>query len=550
MLTRAYKLTRARIRTAALLVTVCGLTVASIGVAMADNAPSTQLSIDTCPALYALGVQGTGESSPDAAVSTDTGMLSAVFRPMLADASDAGLVDRAYVPYEASFGGAVASSLTPYSQSVDDGLTRLESMAKQVVDRCPNTRLALAGYSQGAHVVSLFAQKVGASKGAVTADKVAGVALFGDPTRNSGSSLFPGAAGKTAPDAAPGTQGTAVAALTTPMSPDQPATGAGIGTDKQISTSFGTLAGRVASFCTSGDLACDAPTDSPLVRTVANLASQVELSGGDPIASLKSIVDAVAYTSIKTFTSVVNNDISGTTVTDLSISSQKSISERIADASNPATSVNLPGALQALVKIGTIAFNSVIAVVKNVLTVNNIAEIATAGLANPLAGLAVLGTKVVSAVVDLVPPTTISKLTGQAYTAIVKNVTDNKDLLDITTWARYWNTAQKHDYTHAQGAGFGDSPAQYAGAWFAALAHDLASTKSPGDVPRGGSDKPSSGLDFGPTTTAPTTTSNGQFPLGGEQSGATTSAPPLTTTSAPELGGFIVVPTSQPQVLK
>ncbi|MEV6768711.1 cutinase family protein [Nocardia sp. NPDC051030] len=543
-------LTRARIRNSALITTVCALTVVTVGVSWADT-PSTQLSIDKCPALFALGVQGTGESSPDAAITTDTGMLSAVFRPMMAGATDDGLVDRAYVPYEASFGGATSVSVTPYAQSVDDGLTRLKSMAKQVADRCPSTRLALAGYSQGAHVVSKFAQEVGAGKGVVPADKVAAVALFGDPTRNTGESLFPGTKDKTAPDAAPGTSGTAVAALTAPMAPDQLATGQGIGMDDKTKTDFGKLVGRVASFCTTGDLACDAPTGSPIVRAVANLASQVELSGADPIASLKSIVEALAFTSIKTFTSVVNNDISGTTVTDLSIAPQKSISERIAEASNPTTQVDLPAALQALVKIGTIAFNSVVAVVKNVLTATNIAEIATAGLANPLAGLAVLGTKVVSAVADLVPPTTISKLTTQAFTAVTTNITDNKDLLDVTTWTRYWNTAQKHDYTHAQGAGFGDSdsPATYAGNWFAAVAHDLAGSAQPGSTPRGGSDKPSSGLDFAPTSTAPTTVApNGQFPLGDSQAVTTSISPTLTTSGAPTGGLSIVIPSPEPQV--
>ncbi|MRH92907.1 cutinase family protein [Nocardia sp. SYP-A9097] len=563
------------VRKLLLIITTAGLfTAVAIGGAGAGP-PDTSLSLESCPALFALGIQGTGESSPDAAVTTDTGMLSTVFRPMMSEASDAGLVDRAYVPYESSFGGVVISDKTTYSQSVSNGLDRLRSMAKQVADRCPNTRIAVAGYSQGAHVASLFAQEVAAGKGVVPADKVAAVALFGDPTRTAGAAMFPGKPGQKEPDPAPGTGGTEVAKLPPPPQSDTPPKGSGMGTAANIgnvstistvsattgtngtAVNFGSLSGRVASFCADGDLACDAPDNAPLLKAVANIAGQVQISGGDPIASLKSIAEALAFTSIKTFTSVVNNDISGKSITDLSIQPQKSLSQRVADAADPNTALNLPGALQALAKVGTIAFNSVVAVVKSVLTATNIAEIAAAGLANPIAGLALLGTKLVGAVAELVPPTTISNLTTQAFSALVQNVTDNKDLLDVTTWVRYWNTAAKHDYTHAQGGGFGDSPTQFVGTWFAALAHDLSSVSKPGAVPVGGSDKPSGGFDFAPTSTVTTSAvPGGQFPLGTGGSGGTTtsgSAPVIAiapTSAAAPTSGAPLIPDLQPQATR
>ncbi|WP_433672530.1 cutinase family protein [Nocardia sp. CA-136227] len=537
-------------RSAALLTAaVCVVGTAAAGPGVFDLAvahggpPDTTVPIDKCPALYALGIQGTGESSPDAAVTTDTGMLSEVFRPMMADAGDE-LVDRAYVPYEASFGGVVAVSKTTYSQSVTGGLERLRSMAKQITDRCPNTRLAIAGYSQGAHVASVFAQEVGAGKGTVAAEKVAAVALFGDPNRNANAPLFPGKPDQKLPTAAPGTDGKTVAGLGDPPA-TKTASGAGIAPDSGTLENFGSLVGRVAEFCTEGDLACDTPVGAPLVRTVANIAGQVELSAGDPIGSLKSIAEALAFTSIKTATSVVNKDVSGTSLTDMSYQPQKSISQRIADASNPNTQVDIPGAFQALLKVGTIAINSIVAVVKDILTPGNIAEIATAGLANPIAGLAVFGAKLVGAAANLVPPTTISRLTTQAFSAVTQNVTDNKDLLDITTWVRYWDTAQKHDYTHAQGAGFGASPTDWVGRWFAAVAHDLSGAATPGATPRGGSDKPSVGMDFAGTTTATTTVApGGQFPLGGAtttpSNGAATTLPSGVLTTTPSSGAPLI----------
>ncbi|MGV9836438.1 cutinase family protein [Nocardia niigatensis] len=511
---------------------VCVVATAAVGLAR-GGPPDTTVPIDKCPALFALGVQGTGESSPDAAVTTDTGMLSEVFRPMMAAASDAGLVDRAYVPYEASFGGAVSISTTTYAQSVSGGLDRLRSMAKQVTDRCPNTKLAIAGYSQGAHVASQFAQEVGAGKGTVPAERIAAVALFGDPNRNANAPLFPGKPDQKLPTAAPGTDGKSVAALGDPPA-TKTASGAGIAPDSATLENFGSLVGRVAEFCTEGDLACDTPVGAPLVRTVANIAGQTEISAGDPIGSLKSIAEALAFTSIKTATTVVNNDVSGNSLTDLSYQPQKSISQRIADASNPSTQVDIPGAFQALLKVGTIAINSIVAVAKNILTAANITEIATAGLANPLAGLAVFGAKLVGAVTTLVPPTTISRLTTQAFTAVTQNVTDNKDLLDITTWVRYWDTAQKHDYTHAQGAGFGESPTDWVGQWFAAVAHDMSGSATPGAIPSGGSDKPTLGMDFAGTSTTPTSVApNGQFPLGGGTGTPGSGVPVLTFSSGP-----------------
>lgn len=207
--------------------------VATAGTAVAEPSdsagPTTNIAIGTCPALYALGIQGTGESSPDAAPTTDTGMLSTVFMPMLAKA-DPSLVDRAYVPYESGFGGATAGGTVSYAESVIGGLLRLRSMARDVAARCTETRFAIVGYSQGAHVASMFAQEVGQGHGVIPPEKVAAVALFADPTRNPGAPLFPGSPGKATPDPAPGTSGDGVGSIA--ALPQEPASGGGIGPER------------------------------------------------------------------------------------------------------------------------------------------------------------------------------------------------------------------------------------------------------------------------------------------------------------------------------
>ncbi|MBC7299628.1 MAG: cutinase family protein [Nocardia sp.] len=534
--------------------TLIALTVASLsvtaGVAGAQDAtpttPSTQVSIAACPALYALGIQGTGESSPDAAPSTDTGMLSTVFRPMLAAAADPGLVDRAYVPYEAGFGGAVQGGAVPYTESVAGGLARLRSMAAQVTQRCPDARIAVVGYSQGAHVASLFAQEVGAGTGVLPADKLAAVALFADPTRGENAPLFPGAPDRTAPLAVPGTSGDALASVGAVHQAVAP--GGGLGPQSDQTGDFGKLTGRVASFCATGDLACDAPQGAPIVRAVANLMSQSKLSGGDPIGSLTSIAQALAFTSIKTATAVVEEDISGSTLAELSVAPKKSISQRLSEASDPSSVLDVNAAYRALLKVGMIGLEAVTTVVKTVINPASISELATATLSNPLAGLTLLGTKLAGAVPQLVPPTTGVRLVNEAFAAVKQNVTDNAELLDITTWVRYWATLQRHDAYSRMGVGAdGATPTRYVGEWFAALARDVAGVAGQGAEPVGGSDSRGMGIFPSPsgasTTTAPS--GGGQFPFGtgadGASSGGATTPPAATpVTTAPTTRPFSV----------
>lgn len=521
--------------------------VATAGVAAAQPqdpaGPSTKIRLTTCPALYALGIQGTGESSPDAAPTTDTGMLSTVFRPMMAKAPDTGLVDRAYVPYESGFGGATAGGAAPYSESVAGGLARLRGMAGTVAEACPNSRFAVVGYSQGAHVASMFAQEIGQGRGVLPAEKVAAVALFGDPTRNPGAPLFPGAPGKATPDPAPGTSGDRLVDIT--ALPQTPATGGGIGPERDKAANFGALTGRVASFCAAGDLACDAPDGAPILKAVANVAGQSKLSGGDPIASLVSIAQALAFTSIKTATEVVNGDMQGNSLATLSISPRKSISQRLADASDPRTPLNLPAALQALLKVGMIGLNSVIAVVRTVLAPANITELATAGLANPPAALLSLGAKLLGAVPQLIPPTTGVRLISQAFDAVVQNITDNSELLNTTTWVRYWDTVQRHTaYNSATVSANGAAPTRFVADWFAALARDLADAFGAKAEPRAVAERQPAGF-FGDGTGAsptPSSSGTGQFPFGtgadGASSSGVTSIPPTDRTGTPNTYPF------------
>ena len=198
---------RTRTATAAVLSTLGASLLAIPGSADAAPAPPAP----GCPVLWVLAVQGTGQSSPTASPTADTGVLGALLGPVVAAVPN--LVQRTYIPYPAGFGGAPGAGGGPesYTASVTDAIRELDAAAGQIVARCPATELAAIGYSQGAQAVSQFARDVGAGHGPIPATKVAAVALYADPERKANSPVFPGRPGQSVPDAAPGTSRSAVA---------------------------------------------------------------------------------------------------------------------------------------------------------------------------------------------------------------------------------------------------------------------------------------------------------------------------------------------------
>lgn len=521
-----------------IVVAVCVMLLTGAG-AMASS-PAAPSAGGGCPALWALGVQGTGQSAPDAAPTTDTGMLSEVFRPMLAQAGAAKVsIARAYVPYDASFGGfTLGGGSTPYAQSVQNGLSALTTTITRIAAKCGQTRFALAGYSQGAHVVSLAAQAIGQGHGAIPADKIAAVALFGDPTRHSGAATFPGDGGRRTPDRVPGTSGSAVAGVA-PLTAIQTA-GGGIGPERDQAVDFGALTGRVADFCIDGDLACAAPDHAPVLRAVANVAGQAQYNG-DPIKALASVTQALALTGIKAATNVINNDVSGDSLATLDISPRMSLSERVAQASDPRIPVDGGQVLKALFKFGTIALNSVMAFVQTVLTPENITEIATAGLANPVAGLATFGEKLLGALPVLMPPATGSRLVQEVFQTVVSNLGDNRDLLSAATWTHYSDVIVRHGSYAADPIAGGKPPTAYAADWFTAAAKDITATTGTVGSGAAGSIDPGSGptthtspaplLSGTPTTS--TAEPNGLSDLTVPEPTTSDPTPPTTTTTSP-----------------
>ncbi|MEU2032591.1 cutinase family protein [Nocardia amamiensis] len=395
----------------------------ALGLATATAAgPAAAVPIGPgCPALYVLGVQGTGQSSPTADPLADTGVVGALIAPVLSAAP--GLVQRSYISYGAGFGGAVpGGGPDPYVVSVTDARNQLDAAAAQIADTCPATMIAGIGYSQGAQAVSSFARDVGAGAGPVSPERIAGIALYAHPDRAPDAPIFPGRPGQTVPDPAPGTSGAAVSAV---QITNPPAGGGGIA-DGAIS--YGALTGRVADICTDGDLACSAPDRAALLRVGAEIAAQADLR--DPLAAIGSLGTLFSAALGNTWTTVVLGDfqVGGGTV---DYAPQLPLAARLIDAADPRIPAPSPHDIDA----AAARWN----------------EITAAVAANPL---------------GLLP-----KLAGQLGAAWGQLVADNADLVNPAVWVRFADTVARHNNYATSG--------QLASgiAWMVALAHDIAGSR-------------------------------------------------------------------------
>ena len=148
---------------------VLGLTAATLPIALATVQPAAAAP---CPDVEIVFARGTTE--PPGVGGIGQAFVDSL-RSRLGDRS----VDVYPVNYPASrdFG-----SSTPAGR--DDLSAHVQSMAGS----CPNTRMVLGGYSQGAAVVDLAASAMPSA----VADHVAAAALFGGPRSSFADSLSPG----------------------------------------------------------------------------------------------------------------------------------------------------------------------------------------------------------------------------------------------------------------------------------------------------------------------------------------------------------------------
>ncbi|MBB1040194.1 MULTISPECIES: cutinase family protein [unclassified Dietzia] len=438
-----------------------------------------------CPLVQLVAVNGTTESSKNSETDADTGWMARVVRPVVraANADGEDRIARTYVPYPASFGGFVPSEdQSSYAKSVTVGIDNGKKLIAETVERCPETKIFVAGYSQGAQVASAIARDIGAGNGPVEPDQFAGAALMSDPTRAMGAPVFQGGASRSTPGAVPGTEGTSVAAVGVAAGAPVPE-GRGI-SPNTAAADFGAVADRVASFCVPGDLACDTPTDSDLFQVVANIAGQSE-TGGDPVQALLNVATVTGQSVLFTAAETISEDISYSDATGFTIaqaSRGNTTLARMARYSDPTRAQNPTDQTAMLIEAGTklagMALGASITVAKKTLTLENIAQIALAGAANPAAGAAVLVGQLAVNATDVVTPATVDSGLRRVAGEIEHTVTDTAGLVDMATKTQTWNTIDSHGaYDRIPFSASGQSPAALTQQWVMAAANDLAAAK-------------------------------------------------------------------------
>jgi len=414
---------------------------------------------------------------------------------------DGTRIARTYVTYPAAAGGAFVPGLKPsapvaYSESMEKGAQNTAKVLQEVANNCPNTKVFLAGHSQGAQVASTIAREIGSGESDFPADKVAGVALFSDPTRDKGVEVMQG--GASTPEAVPGTDGGNIKQVGDFSSPEQDKLdGAGMGLDKTGGKDFGELASRTASWCSEGDLVCDLPVSGRLSDLVVGTAERLDLH--DPEESLQAVSDtlgpAVRLGGIDDVKgggidfgkggfkveSVSDNEVPGLAAepsTAPSSSAESADSETTSTTAEETTSAKSKGpsasatatseaesasqsgeadlistisrdgarsksmeeargpiggeligdlgksTVAAVSKLGGMALGKGITIAKKAVTVENLAQVVSAGVTNPKAGLAVAAAKLADAALEVLTPETVTGMADEVFKEI--------DVLGIT----------------------------------------------------------------------------------------------------------------------
>lgn len=180
------------------------------------------------------------------------------------DDVEAGSYAAVYIAYPAD--------MATYEDAVTSGVANTQQVMREISQACPDTRFAIVGYSEGADVVRRVAMEIGHQEqqdggyAIVDPDKVTGVVILADSGRAPGDGPFPGAEN---PHGNPDGFDQAYQNGKNPVP--------GQGALPDTGGDFGSLNGKIASFCSDGDLTCAAPENIALLQLVVNVARQMNV---------------------------------------------------------------------------------------------------------------------------------------------------------------------------------------------------------------------------------------------------------------------------------
>ena len=186
--------------------------------------PPPVLVTTGCADLVVLGLRGS-DQSPDQNFGSGQEILRTV-RAMSADLHrDSDVTVRLEgIPYRAE----AAASAAIYQANIDDGVIRARNRIAELARKCPDSRVALVGFSQGAQAVHELATDLSAA----SAERIPLIAMIADPRRNPADSIASWTYGKAAPG--PGK----------------------LGPGPELGPA---LKGRAIEFCATGDEICNWP---------------------------------------------------------------------------------------------------------------------------------------------------------------------------------------------------------------------------------------------------------------------------------------------------
>lgn len=221
------------------------LVVAVVGLTIPTTATAAPLPTQhrQCPDLYVLAIPGTWADIAEPGI--------------LREVTD-GLGPRtrvAYVGYDAT---AFPWEKAIYGRSKAQAVANTTGLATVMLRRCPGTRVAITGYSQGADAAGDVAAEIGTGRAAIRPEQVAGVLLLSDPRRSRRDTLI----------------GPALA---------------GQGSGGPRLSGMGRLRDRTYTICAPKDLYCNTPREYYVTRIVGYLAET-----SDPTPSQMSQYQAEA----------------------------------------------------------------------------------------------------------------------------------------------------------------------------------------------------------------------------------------------------------------
>jgi hypothetical protein len=486
--------------------------------AAADMADAVEAD---CAAVTAI-IPVPSRHDADAPSGNGSGIFTEVVNPVAGDGEAA--FEPIFIPYQAR--GEGDDPAAAYSQTLTDGYARLTQVSHRVISQCPDTKLALLGQGQGGHLVSVFAAEIGRGAAAISDESVAFAATISDPTRAAGQTLFPGVPGQSAPVSWTGTSSrsalgrtssaplferktTSTASSTSrrPANttrrqttvPEQETSvklyadlatvpeGSGLNHQAQQITDFGTLTGRVAQVCVTGDLSCSAPVNAALGRAALAIMDHAGTDfSRDPLAAANSVAQSLTATAASGVARHAAEGWEGDTIGALAPTGELSVSERIEQAATPrirtspqagaSETSTVEDSVAALNRAGSIGINAATAVAGDVLDESTIAALLEAGItggATSPALTATLTARAGESALKLIEPRSLGPRLVSVFEALTSNITDNAELPELIAAARTWDRLATEDgYRSVPIAASGETVTEVLADWLAAAVRD------------------------------------------------------------------------------